>query len=195
MKLFLFVLLIVFHVVLNKKICRALALGGGGDRGAYELGALQALVENQSPEKTQYNVLTGISVGALNAGAFAQFKIGKEKEAIKFLTKVWLEMTFNKIASHWIPGSIVQGFLFKSGLFDTTPLDNFIKKNLNITALRESGRHIKVGATCLDTGKFEIWNETSDDIGKAVLASSAIPGVFPIVKIKGKDYVGNYKKK
>jgi predicted acylesterase/phospholipase RssA len=98
------VLLTLCQVVLNERVCRALALGGGADRGAYEIGALQALIENQNPEKTQYNVLSGISAGALNAGAFAQFKIGKEKEAIAFLTKLWLEMTFSKIASHWYVG-------------------------------------------------------------------------------------------
>jgi predicted patatin/cPLA2 family phospholipase len=42
--------------IAQDNICRALALGGGGDRGAYEAGAIKALVELQSPEKVRYDV-------------------------------------------------------------------------------------------------------------------------------------------
>jgi len=44
----------------SPKICRALALGGGGDRGAYEAGVLKYLVDNLPAEEVQYDVVAGI---------------------------------------------------------------------------------------------------------------------------------------
>ena len=47
---------------------RALVLGGGGARGAYEIGVWKALIE----EKIEFEIVTGTSVGAINAAAIAQ---------------------------------------------------------------------------------------------------------------------------
>src|SRR4051794_33658255 len=38
--------------------CRALALSGGGDKGAYEAGVLQGLVENMSVSKDEHSERT-----------------------------------------------------------------------------------------------------------------------------------------
>lgn len=51
-----------------KKEKRALVLGGGGARGAYEIGVWKALIE----EKIEFDIVTGASVGAINAAAIAQ---------------------------------------------------------------------------------------------------------------------------
>ena len=45
----------------------ALVLGGGGARGAYEVGVWQALCELDVP----VDIVTGTSVGALNAAVIA----------------------------------------------------------------------------------------------------------------------------
>ena len=44
-----------------------LVLSGGGARGAYEAGVVQGLMEVLRPSKPPFDVLTGTSVGALNA--------------------------------------------------------------------------------------------------------------------------------
>jgi len=52
--------------------CRILALEGGGDKGAYEAGVFSYMANHLPPEEVQYDVLTGVSVGALNAAGLSQ---------------------------------------------------------------------------------------------------------------------------
>jgi len=54
--------------------CRVLVLRGGGVHGAYEVGALQALVEHLEPKEYAYDFISGVSIGALNAGVIAKYK-------------------------------------------------------------------------------------------------------------------------
>ena len=49
----------------------ALVLSGGGAKGAYEVGALQRLCEGE--HANSWSMITGTSIGALNAGALAQW--------------------------------------------------------------------------------------------------------------------------
>lgn len=49
----------------------ALTLSGGGARGAYQVGVLKALAERIAPGTQPFSILTGTSVGALNASVLA----------------------------------------------------------------------------------------------------------------------------
>lgn len=42
-----------------------------------------------------YDVVTGVSVGALNAGAISLFPIGEEKEMSDWLLNLWEHLTTN----------------------------------------------------------------------------------------------------
>jgi NTE family protein len=64
-----------------------LVLEGGGDRGAYQAGAVRGLVENLPPKDVEYDVVSGVSIGAINAAGFSFFKPGKEDEASQYLSK------------------------------------------------------------------------------------------------------------
>jgi NTE family protein len=66
---------------------RALALSGGGAKGAYQLGVLEGLLE-QEPE-LEYEIITGISVGALNTSQLSQ---GKFKDMLQKLHHVWFDV-------------------------------------------------------------------------------------------------------
>ncbi len=90
---------------------------------------------------------------------------------------------------NWFPGGLAEGFLLKSGLLDTTPLRNYLKQHLNLTLLSTSGRHVMIGASALTSSSFRVFNESFKDPLNAVMASSAIPGLFPSVTIDGVDYV------
>lgn len=57
-----------------------LSLEGGGDKGSYEAGVLKAFVESLPPNEVIYDVVTGVSVGAINAMAIALHPKGEEKK-------------------------------------------------------------------------------------------------------------------
>jgi NTE family protein len=56
--------------------CRALSLMGGGAKGAYEVGVLQGLLKVMDPFEMRYDVVTGVSIGALNGAFFSLYKPG-----------------------------------------------------------------------------------------------------------------------
>lgn len=65
---------------------KGLVLSGGGAKGAFQLGVLTKLAE-QEPD-TKYDIITGISVGALNTAQLAQ---GEFKDMLEELHDVWFK--------------------------------------------------------------------------------------------------------
>jgi predicted acylesterase/phospholipase RssA len=65
--------------------CRVLALRGGGNKGAYEVGALKAFITVLDPKEIAYDVVEGVSIGGLNAAGLALYPKGQEKEAVEQL--------------------------------------------------------------------------------------------------------------
>lgn len=57
-----------------KSICRGITFQGGGSHGAYEAGAFHALTSLLPPEDTEYDYVTGVSVGAINTGGMAMYE-------------------------------------------------------------------------------------------------------------------------
>jgi predicted acylesterase/phospholipase RssA len=50
-----------------------------------------------------YDVISGISVGSINAGGLSLYPKGQEKEATELLRTMWLNLTNNDIWKFW-PG-------------------------------------------------------------------------------------------
>jgi predicted acylesterase/phospholipase RssA len=95
MKALLLISIIVIASLTNSKSddgkCRALALRGGGTKGAYEVGALKAMAALLDPKEIEYDVVVGVSIGALNAALFAFYEKGDEQNAIAYLESIWLK--------------------------------------------------------------------------------------------------------
>ena len=51
--------------------CTALALSGGAANGAWEVGVLWGLYHYGNPKDFAYDVISGVSVGAINTAAMA----------------------------------------------------------------------------------------------------------------------------
>ena len=67
--------------------CRALALSGGGAKGAYEAGVLHGFYHNMFEKDIfYYDVVTGVSAGAINTLALALFKPDEMEKAIDFMS-------------------------------------------------------------------------------------------------------------
>lgn len=176
-------LLASLPLALSEK-CYGLALEGGGSRGAYEASVIYTLVNNLPPEEVRWNVVTGVSTGALNAGGLSMFPYGHEKEAAQFLMDVWRNIEGNSdIYRDWPLGE-TEGFLMQSGVYTNAPLIKLVDRLIS----SRPHRNITVGATNLDTGEFVRFYETFHDIEKAVIASSSAPWFFPTLHTNGTTY-------
>ena len=191
-KLFVFLIFCLLKSITSlteKTKCYVLALEGGGDKGAYQAGAIKGLVDNVPNGETQWDVVTGISVGSMDAAALALFDVGNESNAADYLVQTWRDIQGKRdIYQNWLFGPL-QGLLFKSGLYDTTPLRNKIKSVVKDNNLK---RKFVCGATNFVTGTFDSWDDQSllrEEYEDAIVSSGAFPVIFPINQFRGNYYM------
>lgn len=60
-------------------------MSGGANKGAYEAGVLHGLAHNLPIEEVAWDVVTGVSAGAINSAGISLFPVGKEVEMSEFL--------------------------------------------------------------------------------------------------------------
>src|SRR5438874_5677676 len=118
--------------VSDAKPRRALVLSGGGSKGAFEVGVLQRLMGD---ERTDYDLLCGTSVGAINASYLAQTPLGQPREAAAKLRALWDTVTTDKVRKSWFPFGRVSAF-FKTSVYDSSPLQAWIRSGLDAAAVR-----------------------------------------------------------
>lgn len=164
---------------------RALCMSGGGSLGAHSVGVLNYLVNTCG---MQYDIITGISAGAINASYLAMFEKGDERRAVTNLMTMWSELEDYKIKKQWFPFSYLTA-LWKKSIYDSNPLINMLYTSLDINQIRSSGRKIAVGAVCLQTAEYRIFTQDHDSFIEGVVGSAAFPmGLIP-GNIDGYDYI------
>jgi NTE family protein len=77
-----------------------LVLAGGGARGAYELGALSALLPALDARGERPRVIVGTSVGALNAAFLAGTAEQPVEEVVRRGLEVWETLDFDDVLRH-----------------------------------------------------------------------------------------------
>lgn len=69
-------------------------MSGGGAKGSYEAGALWGLYYTDTDKsKYEYDVVTGVSAGAINTAAVSLFAPGDEVNMLNFLSEQWQTLT------------------------------------------------------------------------------------------------------
>lgn len=163
-----------------------LVISGGGDNGAFGGGLLVGW--SAHGDRPQFNLVTGISTGALTA-PFAF--LGREYDST--LREIYTQIGPNDVFTK-------RGLLAavsNDAMADTTPLSNMISRYLDqpmidkIAEEYRKGRLLLIATTNLDQGRPVIWNigaiaesrrpGARELIVKILLASAAIPGMFPPV--------------
>lgn len=107
--------------------CRVLAMRGGGTKGAYEVGALKAMEELLEPIDIAYDVLAGVSIGAINAAIFSTFERGDEAKAIEAMDKMWRTYAVEDLWEPW-KGFGWLAMLWKPGMVDNSKMLNTMYK-------------------------------------------------------------------
>jgi hypothetical protein len=176
------------HRVLPKEggrpVVSFLAISGGGADGAFGAGVLAGWTERGN--RPEFDLVTGVSTGALTA-PFA-FLGPRYDDALK---KVFTESTTSDIAI----ARPVRGLLGGESLASNAPLARVVAFYVNDGFLKEvaaehmKGRRLLIGTTNLDAQRPVIWDmgkiASSGHPGaielfrKVLLASAAIPAVFP----------------
>jgi NTE family protein len=159
---------------------RALVLSGGGSKGAYEAGAIQCLLGDK---KISYDIICGVSVGALNGAFLAQYANGQEEIASMMLGQLWSQLNTSKIYKHWFGWWLAA--LWRPSMYNSKPLQDLVRSKLDIQAVRHSGKKLRMGAVSLKTGKYRLFDENYSDLSGAVLASSAFPAMLTPIQLDG----------
>lgn len=157
---------------------RALVLSGGGARGAYQAGVLRYLEEiHWKPD-----IICGTSVGAINACA-----IGSGMNSSR-LSELWLRLNQKNIMRYSI-WNMLKGLFRKKyyPLVETYPLKKFIHENLDFTKLNESKTKVIISAVNILSSELKFFENPNLQI-EHILASSAIPMIFPWQIIDGEPY-------
>ncbi len=140
----------------RKKI--GIALSGGAARGFAHLGVLKVLVEHNIP----IDFIAGCSAGSFAGAAFAG---GLSVDEIIEMGK---EISWFKMSR----------FSFSAkGLLSNEPIAELVRNKFPVTKFEDLKIPFAANATNLETGEEKVFRD-SGDLGFAVAASCAIPGVF-----------------
>lgn len=161
---------------------RVLCLSGGGSLGAFQVGAIQRLVELD----LEYDMYCGTSVGAISAACLAMYNNLDDGHAK--LKDFWLNVESDDIKKHWFPLSFVQGF-FNGGLYNSKPMKNLIYKNFDTDKLKYSNKKLAVCAVNLQTQQAEFFTDQSEHIVDGVIASAITPFFLDPIEIDGSLYI------
>ena len=149
-------------------------LGGGGSLGAVQVGMLQALGERDVPP----DIVAGTSVGSLNGAVLAM----DPRSAANRLSHMWARLSRERV----FPGGLLaqartlqhtRTHLFPStGL--ATIIGDFIGADLTFADLA-----LPFAAITTDIATARPYVLRDGRLLPALLASSAIPGIYPLVEL------------
>ncbi len=158
----------------------AFVLSGGGNLGAVQVGMLRALVEHgERPD-----VIIGTSVGAVNGGWLAS---GSEVSDVDHLAAIWEGLSRDDIFPLSLFGGLV-GFLGRRDhLVSNVNLRRLLEREVKFRRLEDAPIPLTVIAADVLTGREAAFSH--GDAVETILASAAIPGVYPAVEIEGRPMI------
>ncbi len=158
----------------------AFVLSGGGNLGAIQVGMLRALVERG----IQADLVLGCSVGALNGAAYAA---DPSPEGIRRLEELWMAIDDDEVMpSGWLPPSVMLARR-RASVHDNAGLRAVVTEALGVDRFEALRVPFQCVATAVEPAE-ERWF-SSGPLVDPILASAALPGIFPLVKIGDTRYM------
>ena len=182
----------------------ALALEGGGGRGAYEIGAWKALHE----EGIEFCAVAGTSVGAINGAVVAEGALDKAIE-------LWKKVTYSDVMN--VDDSVMETLVkkdfhrmdvrqtakvfsdtFRNKGFDITPLKATLLRAIDEKSVMESPVEFYIVTFSVDDMKGVVVRAkdlAAGELYEMILASAYLP-FFRSERLRGKRYLdgGTYNR-
>lgn len=165
----------------------ALISAGGGSKGAHSAGVMWYVAMRGPYADFQY--MSGVSVGSINTCGWAHSN--DLEYAADRVKNLWFSIRKNSDIWRWqIPVPLFRYLpaLWKDSLADTSPLRDFLERWIDPDAVRSTGIKCAWPAADLTTGSLRVFDESFPDMVSAIMASSAYPGMFPLVQIEDHWY-------
>lgn len=163
-------------------VVNTLAISGGGANGAYAAGVLYGW--SQTRQRPQFQLVTGVSAGAL-AAPFA------------FLGSDWDKSLKQTYLSGHLDHFLQARYLLRlltPGFFSKAPLEDLVRAYVTddlisaVAAEHAKGRRLLVATTDLDTEQLVVWDmgaiasrqgpQARALFAQVLIASASVPGVF-----------------
>jgi NTE family protein len=158
----------------------AFVLSGGGNLGAIQVGMLRALVDHG----VRADLVLGASVGALNGAAYAQ---DPTLPGVARIEELWRNLDGGELMpSGWLPNAVA---IARRGeaIHGNEGLRRVVEDALDVERFED----LEVPFQCVATdvlGVREAWFDEGPLI-EPILASSALPAIYPAVEIDGVRYL------
>ena len=172
----------------------AFVLGGGGVLGATQIGMLRALLERG----IRPDLVVGTSIGAVNGAAIAA---DPDEAALERLTQLWSSMSVLPSLQDALPrprlrvpgrrqsdasGSASRRGVSRTHLSPAGPFLRLIRENLPVANIEDMQVPFQCVAANLERSVAHWFSE--GPAAPAIMASCAVPGLFPPIEIDGKHY-------
>ena len=153
----------------------ALVLSGGGAKGAFQIGA-----EKYAREVKGYHwdIIAGVSVGALNATMLAMEKYDR-------LLEVWNTISSDKVYTGGFNLLSLFKLLFgRRSFYSNAPLQRLLRQEFEPEKIRAD---LRVGAVSLISGEYVEFRVGDPHLERAVLASTVMPLVWEPVLVSDQN--------
>lgn len=149
----------------------ALALSGGGARGAFQVGVLDEIITRRGVD---FDHVVGTSTGAIQGAAVVQGDVDR-------LLDFWLGIEGNHSIYKGRGGTIWPIITGKDSLYNPAPLKALLEEMYDDERIRNSGKDLRIATVDIVSGELRIITEaeTSYSFADWVYASCAQPPFLP----------------
>ena len=154
-------------------------LSGGANLGSIHVGMLKALLE----AGVKPDIIVGTSIGAVNA---AHLAADPTLDNVERLRDLWCDVRAGAV----FPLSPIHNAkaLFREGAFFSVHLwRRFLEQRAQYRNIEDAAVPLRITATDYEEGRSVCFD--SGPVVDAILASTALPGIFPPYEIDGHHYI------
>ncbi len=160
--------------------CTAFVLSGGASKGALQVGMLRALLER----RIRPDLVVGCSVGALNGALLSG---DPSLATVGRLQDIWLDLDESDVFPGGLLPSTVQLARKGEAIHTADGLRAVVEAGLPAETFDGLRVPFECVATDLDAAQAHWFSE--GPLLPAIMASAAIPVVFPPVEVNGRRYI------
>ncbi len=160
--------------------CTAFVLGGGGVLGAVEVGMLQALFE----AGVRPDLVLGTSVGAVNGALVA---LDPTPAVVDRLGDLWRSSTAEDLYADGVVRQLRRAARTGTHLYSSAPLRERLEQELGHVRFADLAVPFQCVAASIERAAEHWFSE--GPVLDAILASAAVPGLFPPAQVGGEHYL------